>query len=530
MPFAQGGLSVLGGARQFAVGPEQAEEQERLLVSAPHLVLPTRVVVPLPFADNALKAAVFRAGVFAERLLGLFDPVHGEATPWDAPGRVDRRVEVAAGAVSYTDLTCISEARLTLSILRAAALNGAVVANYVEAVALDRDRRCLTVRDTVSGATWSLRASVFVNATGAASDQVRFLMGGSKAANRDDSGDNDRRAGSGEDSGREASGAANQLEPLVGVHLIVDRRTGTAAGEGIDAVTLDPRGRSDGHVAFTLPWDVAGRYVCVGDSAPALLKDRQSMAVDAAYVAAVLSSAAQGEPGVGSVCSAWTGLRPALAVAAQGVAPTWTWTTEVDAGARVVSTVGGSIPCYRRMAVDAMAAVRRLIREPEDSDQAEDGRGWQQPASASDAPPLFDGAWAGEDDRLAVESELVRVGSKLDPSTRAHLLASYGTRAPAVAALAEADGDLGTLLAPAAGPWIRAEVVWAARAEMAVTAVDVLARRTRIMFTDPRVARAVAPVVVHLMAPICGWNQDRRQAEIAGVAAACAYFEVVDSS
>jgi glycerol-3-phosphate dehydrogenase len=45
----------------------------------------------------------------------------------------------------------------------------------------------------------------------------------------------------------------------------------------------------------------------------------------------------------------------------------------------------------------------------------------------------------------------------------------------------------------------RAEVVWAARQEMARTVEDVLARRVRLLFLDARAAVAVAPEVARLL-------------------------------
>jgi glycerol-3-phosphate dehydrogenase len=49
-------------------------------------------------------------------------------------------------------------------------------------------------------------------------------------------------------------------------------------------------------------------------------------------------------------------------------------------------------------------------------------------------------------------------------------------------------------------PYIRAEIIWATRYEMARRVEDVLARRTRALFLDARAAMAMAPAVAHLMA------------------------------
>jgi glycerol-3-phosphate dehydrogenase len=77
-------------------------------------------------------------------------------------------------------------------------------------------------------------------------------------------------------------------------------------------------------------------------------------------------------------------------------------------------------------------------------------------------------------------------------------LAVYGADAPAIQELAQVDPALAQPL-HAELPYIRAEVVWAARHEMARTVEDVLARRTRALFLNARAALAMAPRVADLL-------------------------------
>lgn len=49
-------------------------------------------------------------------------------------------------------------------------------------------------------------------------------------------------------------------------------------------------------------------------------------------------------------------------------------------------------------------------------------------------------------------------------------------------------------------PYVKGEVIWSVRKEMARTVEDVLARRTRSLFIDAAIAAAVAPEVAHLIA------------------------------
>ena len=81
--------------------------------------------------------------------------------------------------------------------------------------------------------------------------------------------------------------------------------------------------------------------------------------------------------------------------------------------------------------------------------------------------------------------------------------ASYGTDGEALRALEKADPTLSKTLDPRL-PYTRAEVVFAARSEMARTVDDVLARRTRSLFLDIEATRAAASGVATLLAAELG--------------------------
>jgi glycerol-3-phosphate dehydrogenase len=79
------------------------------------------------------------------------------------------------------------------------------------------------------------------------------------------------------------------------------------------------------------------------------------------------------------------------------------------------------------------------------------------------------------------------------------LLALYGSDARAIRRLAETEPELAAPLHSDL-PYTSAEVVWAARWEMARTVEDVLARRTRALFLNAGAAIAAAPSVAALLA------------------------------
>jgi glycerol-3-phosphate dehydrogenase len=63
-------------------------------------------------------------------------------------------------------------------------------------------------------------------------------------------------------------------------------------------------------------------------------------------------------------------------------------------------------------------------------------------------------------------------------------------------------------------PYVAAEVVWAAREEMARTVEDVLARRTRALFLNARAAIEMAPQVATLMARELGRDTAWESAQV----------------
>ncbi len=91
------------------------------------------------------------------------------------------------------------------------------------------------------------------------------------------------------------------------------------------------------------------------------------------------------------------------------------------------------------------------------------------------------------------------------PQKAAGSLAVYGSDACEIRKLIENDPALGHRL-HADLPYVKAEVIWGVRNEMARTVEDILARRTRALFLNARAALDMAPTVADLMAPELGWD------------------------
>jgi glycerol-3-phosphate dehydrogenase len=90
----------------------------------------------------------------------------------------------------------------------------------------------------------------------------------------------------------------------------------------------------------------------------------------------------------------------------------------------------------------------------------------------------------------------------------------YGTDLPALEKLAGENAEFGRPLHYRL-PFLRGEVAWAVRYEMARRVEDVLARRTRALFLDARASLEAAPVVARIMAAELGNDVDWELQQVA---------------
>ncbi len=102
----------------------------------------------------------------------------------------------------------------------------------------------------------------------------------------------------------------------------------------------------------------------------------------------------------------------------------------------------------------------------------------------------------------------------------ARLLGRYGTESRAVLAVADGRPDL---LEPAVAglPYMKAELVYAAREEMACTLDDVLSRRTRATIQLAQATMDAAPALARLIAPDMGWDAAAAADQAARFTASC---------
>ena len=183
--MVHGGIRYLQHADLVRVR-QSARARAAFLRAAPHLVRPLPIVVPT-YGWGMKSRPVLRAGMAAYDLLtadrnrGIADPQR--RIPWaQFIGRdeVRRRypglaAEGLTGAGIFCDGQMHNPPRLVLAYVQSAAAAGAVCANYVEAVGLlQRDGRVrgIVARDTLEGDRFEIRGRIVLNAAGPYAEHI----------------------------------------------------------------------------------------------------------------------------------------------------------------------------------------------------------------------------------------------------------------------------------------------------------------------------------------------------------------------
>jgi glycerol-3-phosphate dehydrogenase len=95
-----------------------------------------------------------------------------------------------------------------------------------------------------------------------------------------------------------------------------------------------------------------------------------------------------------------------------------------------------------------------------------------------------------------------------------HLFERFGTARQHITDMIEADSSLGETAIEGL-PYLKAEFIYSARDEMAVTLTDLLARRTRAHIQDARATLRAAVSIAALVGPTMGWDSAQQDREVA---------------
>ena len=454
--FAKGTSSrstklVHGGVRYLAQGRfrlvrEALRERGHMVRNARHLVHELGFIIP---CYRWWEPAFYRIG------LGIYDLMAGslglKASAWLGREKVlqalpNIRDASLRGGVRYYD-GVFDDARFAIALARTAVDHGACVINHAPVRALRKDAKGkitgVQMQDSLSGAVYEVSGKTVVNAAGVFTNAVFAMDGGD---------------------------TKGHVVPSQGIHLVVSR----SFLPGSDALLIPHT--TDGRVLFAVPWQ---QHVLIGTTDTPVKDAHLEPHPLEAEIELVLTNAGRylaQVPTRADVLCMFAGLRPLAAPDRRGQQ-----TKEVSRGHKVltsdsglVSIIGGKWTTYRQMAEDVVDHLRDQFSLPPSACCTQD---------------------------LRIHGDIARTTtSPTDP------LATYGTDAAEIRAIQRSDPTTCEHLHPH-HPFTMAEVVYAAREEMAITVEDVLARRVRLLFHDARAAMAAAGPVARMLAREAGHDE-----------------------
>lgn len=458
-----GGLRYLS-MLDFKLVAEGLHERELSMSTlAPHLVKPLKFLFPL---THHVWERVMMFGGFT-----LYDLMGGAKTvPMQkhytrkgalkmAPGLKD---DAIVGGVRYYD-TLVDDARHTMTALRTAAAHGAIVRNATEVTGFVKDGERVTgaeIKDTNTGATTTIHADVFINATGIWSDELQELA--------------------------KVKGKFS-VHTSKGVHLVVPK-SAIDADAALTFVT-------EKSVLFVIPW---GAYWIVGTTDTDWnldLADPAATQADIDYILEELNSRVKKPLTREDIISVYAGLRPLVA----GESDSTTKLSRNHAVARVapglVSVAGGKYTTYRVIGKDAVDMALKDIKRSVGE-------------SVTEHVPLL-----GADGYAALDNQAASLAAKsgLTEDQIHHLLDRYGNLIFEV--LSDEDPALLETV-PGAPAYLWAEIKYAVDHEGALHLSDIIDRRTRISMEYPNAGLDSASAIADFVAPLLGWDDATKQKEL----------------
>ena len=388
---------------------------------------------------------------------------------------------------------------MNVSLAMTAALYGANVANYVAVTGLEKDgngrisgarvKDLVPERNGKSSPEFTIKAKGVINATGPFTDSIRKM----------DDQETDE-----------------IVAPSSGVHVILPGYYSPTKMGLIDPST------SDGRVIFFLPWQ--GNTIAGTTDAPTTIS--QNPIAGEEEIEWILSEirgylAPDINVRRGDVLAAWSGIRPLVrdpnSKNTESLVRNHLITTSKSG---LITIAGGKWTTYRQMAEETVdEAVQSFALKTQPLLEVPRISGTEM---IDDGAPL-DGTCQTHQVRLLgahgfSKTLFINLIQHFGVETQVakHLVESYGDRAWTVAALSTPTEKRfpvrGMRISPLY-PFVDGEIRYGVRHEYAQTAIDILARRTRLAFLNAQAALEALPLIIDTMAEELHWTQARKSQE-----------------
>jgi len=370
-------------------------------------------------------------------------------------------------AVLYYDGQ-MDDARYCLALIQSAAAAGAVVVNHLEVNGFQKNDKgqlvAAIVKNQVENSpAFELKAKQFLNCTGPYADAIRQIANPSLTP---------------------------RIRASKGVHLVLQQSVFNS-----DKAMLIPKTR-DGRMVFVLPFEGSLLLGTTDEPYFDVKKEPLLEADEVRFLLETLQPFVSTKIGKEQVKAGFGGIRPLLQSSNNQITNSTNHQTksllrdhevERDPISGLISLLGGKWTTYRLMARDAVDTVCGELEVSNDC-QTENHR--------------LIGAENYESDLW----KKLRAEFGFDEDICQHLASKYGGRATVPATLAAGNPELAERILPNF-QFLKAEIVYAVREEMAMTIRDFLARRIRLEFLDWESARKAAPVVAEWMGKALAWSE-----------------------
>jgi glycerol-3-phosphate dehydrogenase len=466
--MAHGGVRYLEEAirgfdpKEYSVLKRALHERIHMLRNAPFLTTTKQFITPcfrrldIPYFEIGLKLYDWIAGRDA---LAPSKYLSRDETLRVMPTLAADRL---VGSVAYTDGQ-FDDARYNITLVKTFAAAGGETLNYARVVAFEKasDGRLAAaeVEDQLTQTRFTIRARAFINATGPYADTVRHMA---------------------------TPAARPRMRLSKGIHILLPLEVLSSE----DAL-LVPK-TEDGRVLYAIPWH--GRLLVGTTDDEAKLSDELYLKKEeVAYVLRQLNKYLAQPATASQIVSGTAGLRPLVSSgkSAETKRLARDHEVELDPASGLISIMGGKWTTHRAMAEDTLNVVQKYL-----------GDAGRKCSTLSHSLLGSDGYAPDYWQSLATRFTLTEL-------TASHLAGKYGVCAPEVMKLTETQPELARPIVEGLAP-IRAEVVFAARDELAVSIEDVLARRIGLQLYGWRDAIRAAPAVAELLARELDWSENAK--------------------
>lgn len=454
-----GGVRYLGQFH-FKLIREALRERKRLLNNAPHLVKPLKFVLP---TYRLFERLYYTIGLTMYDILagqsGL--PRHKMLSKTDVTGDFPAiNKNKLTGGVSYYDAQ-FNDSRMNVILAKSAEMAGACVCNKVKLEGLTKENGKIVgakVRDMITNQEIEVKSKVVVNTTGVFIDEVRKM---------------------------DEPNAKPILAPSQGIHLVFPKEKVPCHTAMIIPKT------SDGRVVFVIPWEdhivmgTTDTYVEKISEEPLPLKEEVDFLLKTGndYLETKLTK--------DDVLSIFSGLRPLISLS--GDFDTKSISREemiIVSDSGLVTMGGGKWSTFRQMAedlTDKIIEVGQLLPIKQCS--------------------TFDFEFLGKKGYNENLHLKIAEDYKVSQDIAKRLRNYYGGEIFGIL------GDKPTEIIPGCGFFME-EVTHAIKSEFALTTLDIIGRRLRILFLDLKLAEKMIQPINEKVAQELNWSKETKENDL----------------